>query len=382
MYKFFLYYFEDLEDQRDATKVEHDLYEIVFIAFISTLCGVDGFTDMEMFAQYQKDWFLKYIKLKNGVPSHDTMMRVLNMLDPKDFSERFSKLFKTILSYSGVDKGIEQYSIDGKSIKGSVYIDKETGKKRMLHTLNVLSNSSGLSIFQRTVCKDKVKSETEAILEALSFLDIKKKVISVDAGISYRHIADKIIEKKGDYVMSIKENNKKTLNIIKDFYSSGYSKENRFEEEENAHGRKTKRVFYAYKLPKKERDLVDFTKVNYVGIYETFDLKKNELSDRRYYITSKNITGPEEFYRYCRNHWGVENKLHWMLDVLFKEDDSKFKKGNAPKIILILRQLGLNLLKMDTSKGTFKSKKRKFEWNNQYRDKMLERDIKGWIIKK
>ena len=380
MYKFFYYYFDGLEDVRESNKVSHDLYEIVFIAFISTLCGVDSFTDMEMFAKYQKDWFLKYIDLKNGVPSHDTMMRVLNTLDPNDFGERFSKLFKVILSYSGIKE--EQYSMDGKSIKGSAYIDEETGKKSMIHTLNVFSNSSGLSIFQRTVCKEKVKSETEAILEALSFLDIKKKVISVDAGISYRNIADKIIEKKGHYVMSIKKNNKNTLKIIKDSVLSwGYGDKNKFEETEKAHGRNTKRVFYSYKIPKSLIESIEFKNVKYIGVYETIDMDKDELNDRRYYITSQNIANPEQFYRYCRNHWGVES-MHWMLDVLFKEDDSHLKKGNAPKILLILRQLGLNLLKMDTTKGSFKSKKRHFEWNHQYRDKMLKRDIKDWVIKK
>ena len=377
-----MYYFEDLEDQRDSHKVKHDLYEIVFIAFVSTLCGIDSFTDMEMFAKYQKKWFLKYLRLKNGVPSHDTIMRVLNMLEPKDFSERFGRLFQKVLSYSGLDENTEQYSMDGKSIKGSAYVDKETGKKQMIHTLNVFSNSSGLSVFQKTVCKEKSKSETEAILEALSFLDLKKKVITVDAGISYRNIANKVIENKGDYVMAIKSNNKNTLQIIKDFVLSwGYHDENKFEEVDNTHGRNIKRVFYSYKLPKSIRESIDFISVKYIGVYETIDLDKDELNDRRYYITSKKINIPEEFYRYCRNHWGVES-MHWMLDVLFKEDDSKLKKGNAPKIMLILRQLGLNLLKMDNSKGSFKSKKRKFEWNNDYRDEMLKRDIKDWIMKK
>ena len=382
MYKFFMYYFEDLEDERDVNKVEHDLYDIVFIAFIATLCGVESFTDMEMFANYQKKWFLKYIKLKNGVPSHDTMMRVLNMLDPQDLNERFGKLFETILSYSGLKTKNEQYSIDGKSIKGSAYIDKKTGKKHTIHTLNVLSNSSGLSVFQRTVCKEKIQSETEAILYVLSVLDVRKKIISVDAGMSYKHIANKIIEKKGNYVMAIKDNNKNTLKIIKDhILSNGYSDKNKFEESEKAHGRRTKRCFYSYKLPQKIKDSIGFPNAKYISVYETINLETDTLNDRRYFITSKNVASPEEFYRYCRNHWAVENNLHWMLDVLFKEDDSKLKKGNAPKVLLILRQIGLNLLKMDKSKGTFKSKKRRFEWNNEYRDKMLKKNINDWAIK-
>jgi len=382
MYKFFLVYFSDLEDHREAGKVQHDLFEIIFIVFISILCGIEGFVGFEDFATYQKDWFLKYIDLKNGVPSHDTFRTVLNMLDPKDFSDRFGLLIQDIIKFSGQKNGNDHFQIDGKSIKGSKYIDKKTGKKKIIHTVNVLSQSYGLSVCQRTVSGDKFTSENSAILEILSMLDLKKKTISVDAGMSYKNIASEIIKKRGDYVFAIKNNNSKAQSMLsEEFMRRSKDPEYQYINEENNHGRNTKRVFYSYKMIKSLRDSIGFENVKFFGVYETYNLDTKQLNDRRYFITSTKINNPKEFYNLCRNHWGVENKLHWMLDVLFNEDGSKVKKGNAPKILLILRQLGLNLLKMDKSKGSFKRKKEKFAWVQDYRDKMLKKDISGWILK-
>lgn len=381
MYKFFLVYFGDLEDKREVNKVEHDLFEIVFMSFIGILCGVDGFVGLSNFATYQKDWFLKYIKLENGVPSHDTFRTVLNMLDPKDFSDRFALLFKEIIKFSGKNKKEDHLQVDGKSIKGSQYIDKETSKKKIIHTVNVLSQEYGLTICQRTVDGNKYTSENSAILEILSMLHLKKKTISVDAGMSYKNIAIEIRKKLADYVFAIKGNNPNALQSLREeFMRISNKEEYQYVEDDSKHGRNTRRVFYSYRMRKSLRELVGFQDVKYFGVYESHNTDTGELNDRRYFITSRNIRSPKEFYRLCRNHWGVENKLHWMLDVLFNEDNSKIKKGNAPKILLILRQLGLNLLKMDKSKGSFKGKKDRFAWDYDYRNEMLMQDVAGWIL--
>jgi len=381
MYKFFLVYFGDLEDKRESNKVQYDLFEVIFMSFIGILCGVDGFVGFSDFATYQKDWFLKYIKLENGVPSHDTFRTVLNMLDPKDFSDRFSLLFQEIIRFSGKENKEDHLQIDGKSIKGSQCIDKETKKKKIIHTVNVLSQEYGLTICQRTVDGDKYTSENSAILEILSMLCLKKKTISVDAGMSYKNVAIEIRKKLADYVFAIKGNNPNALQSLREeFMKTSNNEEYQYIEDDNEHGRNIRRVFNSYKMKKSLRELVGFKDVKYFGVYESHNIDTGELNDRRYFITSKEIKIPEEFYRLCRNHWGVENKLHWMLDVLFNEDDSKIKKGNAPKILLILRQLGLNLLKMDKSKGSFKRKKERFAWEYDYRNEMLMQDISGWIL--
>ena len=151
MYKFIMVYFGDIEDEKEARKVKHDLYEIIFMAFIGILCGVDGFNEMEEFVINQKEWFLKYIKLKNGVPSHDTFRNVLNMLEPEEFGKRFKKVMETIISLSGKEDSEEHLQIDGKSIKGSRYLDETTGKQKIIHTVNVLSKKYGLTLCQKTV---------------------------------------------------------------------------------------------------------------------------------------------------------------------------------------------------------------------------------------
>jgi len=383
MYKFILVYFGDMEDEREAKKVKHDLYEIIFMAFIGILCGVDGYNEMEEFVKEQEEWFLKYIELKNGVPSHDTFRKVLNMLDPNEFGKRFKKVMEEIISLSGKEKEEEHLQIDGKSIKGSRYLDKKTGKHKMIHTVNVLSKTYGLSICQKTVEGSKYVSENEAIKEILSFIDLKKTTVSVDAGMSHKDIAEQIIEKKGNYVFALKENNKKTFLIVKEYINNfGIMEKDKckYTEEEEGHGRKTKRVFYSYKLPIGVKEKIEFKNIESVGVYESYDLTTNELNDRRYFITSKKNIKPEEFYLLCRNHWDIENKLHWILDVVFNEDKSKIKKGNGPKILLVLRQLGFNLLKMDLTKGSFKSKIRKFLWNQNYRDKLLNMSITNWRL--
>jgi len=383
MYKFFLYYFGDLDDKREFGKIKYDLFEVLFISFISTLCGEDSFSGMSHFGSLQEDWFRKYLKLENGIPSHDTFRTVLNMLDPKDFSNRFVKLMKDLMKASKKTKIRDHLAIDGKSIKGSRYLDKESNKHKIIHTVNVLSTNYGLSVCQRSVDGDKYTSETTAILEILNMLDLKKKVISVDAGMSYKAIGEKVIEKRGNYIFAIKDNNKKTFELIKEHVRlRGFIKDEKFmyEESEKAHGRETKRVFYSYNIPKKLSESISFPKIKYIGVYETYNILKNELSDRRYFITSKKINSPEEFYRLCRNHWQVENNLHWVLDVLYNEDSSTIKKGNAPKIILILRQLAVNLIKMEKSNLSLANKKRSFIWNQKYRDKILREYVKKWAI--
>jgi predicted transposase YbfD/YdcC len=391
-----MYYFESVEDKREKGKVKHDLYEILFIAFMSILCGGDGFEDMEDFAKYQENWLKKYIKLKNGIPSHDTFRNVLNMLEPKDFSERFIKMIKVIIEISGRGKEKEEETeeelvkrlegakdhlqIDGKSIKGSLRKDEETEKRRMIHTVNVLSREYGLCLSQMVVEENKYVSETEALREILELLDLKGKILSVDSKMSFRDIAEKIVEKKGDYIFAIKKNNKNTFELIEENKELILEKAEKVEEIEKKHGKDKRRVFYKYKLPELFRESIGFKNVKYLGIYENYDGKSGVLVGTRYFITSKDHISTKDFYKHCRDHWGVENKLHWELDVVFNEDGSKIKKGNSSKIMLILRQLAFNLLKLDTlSKRSLKAKKKRFIFDDEYRDKLLRGDLTGWI---
>jgi len=377
MYKVFKAHFEYLEDNRRSNSIQHAFFDILFISVVTILSGGDSFEDMHHFSVSQEDWLKKFIKLENGAPSADTFSRVLNNISPDSFSRHFAKLFSDISKYSGLKVVNKHIALDGKSVRGSRHKD-ENGKKTITHIVNALSTEYGLSLAQVKVKKEQYVNEVQAILDIIDLLDTKGVMITLD-GISNGKIAKKIIDKKANYTMVVKENNAKLFNMIKDRfrYYAGKDYIKTFREEDKYKNliREIHVLDIASNLPHNTH----WNGARSIIVYHHLTKDTNSLLNEKFYVSSKEMS-PKEAYQYIRGHWGIENSLHWTLDVSFNEDKNRTKKGNAPAILSGLRQIARNIVKMNTDKLPLSRKLKKAAWEPDYREKLITQHITNWKI--
>jgi len=376
MYKFFRAHFSYLKDIRRPGSIKHDFFDILFVAVVTMLSGGENFEDMHNFCKLEENWFKKFIKLKNGIPSSDTFARVLNKISPKNFSACFTRLFSDIKKYSGIEVlEREHIAIDGKRSRGSIHID-DNNKLTITHMINALSVDYGLSIAQVKVPKDKFSNEVSSILDILELIDIKGNIVTLD-GIANSKIAKEIVEKKGDYIMVVKKNNPKLFNLIKKDFRNSRGIIEPFKEKVKYKENIERRVF-VFDISKGSKKILWQGTKKFI-CYQHFDSNINMITSEKFFVSSIDID-EEEAYKYVRAHWQVENKLHWCLDVNFKEDRNKTKKGNKPAILAGLRQIALNIVKMNPEKASMRSRIKKAGWNKKYREKLVSSTVLGWKI--
>jgi predicted transposase YbfD/YdcC len=360
-------HFITIADPRIERGKKHLLEDIIFIAIVSIICGADDWNEIEMFAELKIDWFRKYSALPNGIPSHDTFNRVFSLLDPKKFTEYATDLFsKNILD------GLDLISIDGKTVRRSV--DKKNNKFP-IHIVSAWSSRNKISLGQVKV--DEKSNEITAIPELLSLINVKNSVVSIDAIGCQKKITDKIIEQGGEYAIALKANHPTIHGEVSKYFETKilsefdgvnvcYSKR-----EEKNHGRIEKREYFLLTdidwISKKE----EWKGLKSVGMVrsERKYQGKNTI-ECRYYISS--LTDIEIFQKSVRTHWQIENSCHWVLDVAFREDDSRIRAGYAAENFSVLRKIGLNFLKNDTTfKNGVKGKRRGAGWDDDYRNKII-----------
>ena len=334
-------YFGSLPDPRIERTKLHELTDILFIVICATLCGMEGWEEMEDFAAERKAWLKRFISLTNGIPSHDTLRRVFSKLDPSEFQRCF------ISWVDGLQSKIDGQviAIDGKTVRGSR--DKRN-KRSAIHMVSAWASENQLVLGQIRV-NDK-SNEITAIPELLDALFIEGSVITIDAMGCQKSIAEKIREKNADYVLSVKNNHKQLYREIKDIFTVQHEAEKRqykYTRDVDAdHGRIEQRTCYVSNsdligqgiLWKGIKSIVMLESVReYQGKVET---------EKRFYITS--LDGSAKMIANAiRSHWGVENSLHWCLDVAFNEDRSLIRTAHAPENLSTVRRIVLNILKHD-----------------------------------
>ena len=375
MFKIFRYYFENLTDSRRSGSIRHEFFDILFIAVITILCSGEGFEEMHRFAKYQRKWFEKYIKLSGGIPSADTFSRVLNLIDPSEFSKSFTGLFKSIAKYSGIKIEESHVAIDGKNLRGSRHLD-EDGNKEVTHIVNALNVNLGISIGQVKVDKEQYVNEISAILDILDIIDLKGTMITID-GISNKKITKKIREKGGNYTVVLKENNKNLYKAVRERMLNEISSLSPFEEEDKY--RNILRKVYVMDVKGIDDSLL-FQDAKTIIYYQHLEKKNKEYLSDKLFLSSKKLD-TEEAYKYVRGHWNIENNLHWVLDVNFNEDKSKIRKGNAPAVLSAIRKLTYNILKMNKDKISLKGKVRRAVYDIEFREKLISDHITNWAVK-
>ena len=362
-------HFQDVEDPRVERTKAHQLIDIITIAICAVICGADGWTDIESYGHAKYSWLKKFLELPNGIPSHDTFRRVFARIDPEQFQSCFLNWIKSVEKVTNQ----EIVAIDGKTLRGSY--DTKSGQSA-IHMISAWANSSSLVLAQRKV--NEKSNEITAIPELLKVLEIRGCIVTIDAMGCQKEIVSKIAEKEADYLIAIKKNQPTLYENIKNLFNQAVTNSEEFElshyqTEESGHGREEIRNYWMLtnvnNLLDPEEKWKNFSSVGMVCSERIVNGKRSK--ETRYYISSLK-SNAEEIAASIRNHWGVENSFHWILDVAFNEDNSRIRSGNAPQNFAVLRHIAVNLLKQEKSQKTgIKNKRLKAGWDNQYLERIL-----------
>jgi predicted transposase YbfD/YdcC len=344
-------HFRTLEDPRIERTKKHLLLDILVIALCTLLTGGEGFQDMELFGKSKQAWLQTFLALPHGIPSHDTFGRVFARLNPQRFQECF-------LSWTRAIAQLTQgalVSLDGKTVKAS--FDRATAASP-LHLLSAwCSERGGLVVGQLKT--DSKSNEITAIPDLLHLLAIKGCIVTIDAMGCQTAIASQIREQGGDYLLALKGNHKKASNAVKEHFHAHIehhlawrNAENFFDAFDDSHGRTVRRRVWTITDLTALPALAHWPDLQSVIAVETIRMAHQQApvtSDYRFYISSL-MRSADAFVAMIRQHWDIENKLHWSLDVTFNEDRCRIRKEHAPENIAALRHVALNLLRQEHSR--------------------------------
>jgi len=357
-------YFSNIQDPRIERKKEHSLDSILFITISAVICGAESWNDIERYGNSKIDFLKKNIDLPNGVPSHDTFNRVFSLLDPKHLEKCF---IEWVNSIAKITDG-EVISIDGKTICGSR--DKNTNP--FVHMVSAWANTNNLVLGQVKVSEKS--NEITAIPKLIDVLDIKGSLVTIDAMGCQTEIAEKIIKNQADYILAVKGNQGSLLEAVID--TDRFAKAHDvYIDDDFAHGRIETRKCVLYKDLSHIENINKWSNLKYIVKIESSRIIKStnkKETENRYYITSSDKNA-KQLCNAIRSHWGVENSLHWILDVAFNEDNSQKRDINAVENFSVINRIALNLLKNEKSlKRSMKGKRLDAGWNDNYLIKVLK----------
>ncbi len=360
-------HFSVLKDPRHEEMTLHNFQDILIISICAMICGIEHWTEVELFAKAKESWFSTFLELPAGIPSHDTFGRVFSLLPPR----RFQRCFTAWVREAVGPLKRQTVPIDGKTICGS----RRKGKKlTAFHVVSAWSTRNGVALGQKKV-NDK-SNEITAIPGLLDELLLKGCIVTIDAMGCQKEIAAKIIEKDADYVLALKKNHEKMFNQAEEPFEegleNGFEDMETFEKSEKGHGREEKRTYWLTKKIDSIEGIEEWPGLKSIGYTLSERTIGEETSiDYRFFLTSLD-GGVEEFATSVREHWQVENSLHWVLDVGFREDESRVREGYGAENMAMLRKMALNLLKQDKSiKAGIKSKRKVAGWDHDYLLKLL-----------
>src|SRR4051795_1617157 len=361
-------HFARLTDPRRG-KVTYPLINIVAIALCATIAGADDFVAIADWARQKQGWLAEFLDLSSGIPSHDRFNAIFRALKPEQF-ERCLVSWITELHEVVVGQVVP---IDGKTMRQS--FDKATGKSA-LHMVGAWATTNKISLGQVAVAEKS--NEITAIPKLLDLLEIAGAVVTIDAMGCQAEIAEKILERKADYVLAVKGNQPTLHEGVVDFFLDQMEddfarvKVSRHETKEKGHGRIEHRTYYVCDVPEDLPDRARWKGLKRIGVAISDTVRGGKsCDDVRYYILSRRLSA-RSFGAAVRGHWSIENSLHWQLDVSFGEDRSRIRKGHADANFAVVRRMALSLLKNEKSqKVGVKTKRLTAGWNDDYLEQVL-----------
>jgi predicted transposase YbfD/YdcC len=353
---------EGLEDPRTGNAGLHDYHEMLVIALCTVLCGGQGATHMAAFAVAKEPFLRSFLKLEHGLPSHDTFSRLFRRLDPEQFRNCFQRFMRR---FADACRGV--VSIDGKVLRRS--FDKASGKSA-LHMVSAWGSEARLVLGQ--IATDAKSNEITAVPKLLAMLSLNYTIVTVDALNCQRAIAQQIIDQGGDYALALKGNQGTLHEDVSRFLDDPACEAITAEPVvDGDHGRiETRTATVSTDIAWLQEDhnwpgLVAIGKIDRVR-----ETASKTTTETAYYLLSTALSA-ERFNEVAREHWGVENRLHWRLDVVMNEDQDRTRLGNGPHNLAVLRHMALNVMQKDTSKGSLRVKFMRAAWDERYLARLL-----------
>lgn len=360
-----LRFFDDLPDPRSMVNRLHRLGDVIVIAICAVMATADGPTAIAHWAKLNAAWLRRHLALPNGIPGKDTFRRVLGLLPPAAFQQCFGQWLQTLqVPADDASEHKRHIAIDGKALRRSH--DRKNGLGPM-HIVSAWATDFGISLGQ--VATEEKSNEITAIPRLLEAIDVEDAIVTIDAAGCQKTIAAKIVEGKGDYVLALKGNQEKLFQDVEflmlahmqdDFAGCPVS---RHVEVEQGHGRLESRTYYQMTAPSYLHGRTEWKGLKTIGaavrVYEENGIEKRDI---RYYISSLRRNG-QQFAHAVRNHWGIENSLHWSLDMMYREDESRVRNRTFADNLSWLRRLTLSLIKQHPGKQSNIMKRRMAGWS-------------------
>ena len=362
-------HFSEVEEPRADNK-RHLLLDIIIIAICAAICDANEWTDVQLFGEAKEEWFRSFLELPHGIPSHDTFGRVFAQIDAEQFQECFREWIGAVEERT---QG-QIIALDGKQLRRSH--DTTIGKKA-IYMVSAWASENSLVLGQRKV--DEKSNEITAIPKLLEQLEVSGCIVTTDAMGCQTKIAEKVIENDADYVFVVKENQPRLLEAIRGLYDD--DDEMRWVDCEHhktvdkGHGRTEIRQCWTTSdsdYLKYITSLAEWPGLQSIAVIEAERRTSEGTTVQRRYLISSLESDAKRLLHAARTYWGIENKLHWVLDLAFREDDSRLRKGDGPQNMAVLRHIALNLLRLEDTAGiSVRAKRKKAGWDNNYLLKVL-----------
>ncbi len=361
-------HFASLPDPRVRRRCEHRFLDIIMIALCAVIADCDNWPEIELWARQRESWLRRFLRLPKGIPSHDTFERVFAAIDPRAFSTCFCRWVQALSEMVG----LPQIAIDGKTLRRSY---DHASKLGALHLVNAWATEHHLTLGQ--VAVEGKSNEITAIPALLELLELRGALVSIDAMGCQKEIAQKIVAGGGDYVLTVKDNQPHLLEDIQKTVEQaldGKLPVGQVAEHtttESGHGRQEKRTYLIIRQLEQIRDRVLWPELKVVGMcYRERTVAGETSTEVRYFIGSRRM-GARRYGEALRNHWGIENSLHWQLDMSFGEDDSRIQQRNAADNFGVLRRGAISLLKQNPRKRSLRGKRKLAALNSDYLEEIL-----------
>jgi predicted transposase YbfD/YdcC len=332
-------YFRKLKDPRLNRRKLHLLLDIIVIAICGVISGCNDWQQLETFGRSRRDWFKKFLRLPNGIPSHDTIERVFDRLDP----QAFQGCFRAWMQALHESLGVCQIAIDGKTLRGS-----GRGDLKDLHLVSAWATANSLTLGQ--VAVEEKSNEIPAIPKLLQLLDVHGALVTIDAMGCQREIAETIVERGGDFVLTVKDNQPALHASIQTSFEKALESDfaglqhDHYETEERGHGRQETRCYDIITDPP-AFDVPGWSKIRVIGMCCRERICDGKVSTEVNYFIGSRKTTAKVYGKALRNHWRIENGLHWVLDVIFAEDKNRVSKRHGAENLAQVRRVALSLLK-------------------------------------